>query len=75
MMIIYSFYFRILAFIEFLYGSYQKSKEMGSTWIEEMREELKFAMICHGNTKVRVSLFIQSNKIIKKMPIILDIEK
>ena len=44
---------RILAFIEFLYGSYQKSKEMGSTWVEEMREELKFAMICHGNTKVR----------------------
>merc|ERR1712113_1130265 len=41
----------ILAFIEFLYGSYQKSKEMGSTWVEEMREELKFAMICHGNTK------------------------
>jgi len=41
----------ILAFIEFLYGSYQKSKEMGSTWIEEMREEMKFAMICHGNTK------------------------
>ena len=25
---------------------------MGSTWVEEMREELKFAMICHGNTKV-----------------------
>ena len=44
----------ILAFIEFLYGSYQKSKEMGSTWVEEMREELKFAMICHGNTKVKL---------------------
>jgi isopentenyl diphosphate isomerase/L-lactate dehydrogenase-like FMN-dependent dehydrogenase len=38
--------------IEFLYGSYQKSKEMGTTWIEEMKEEMKFAMICHGNTKV-----------------------
>jgi len=41
----------LLACIEFLYGSYQKSKEMGSTWVEEMREEMRFAMLCHGNTK------------------------
>ena len=25
---------------------------MGTTWLEEMKEELRFAMICHGNTKV-----------------------
>ena len=43
---------RLLAMLEFLYGSYQKSKEMGTSWLEEMKEEMKFAMICHGNTKV-----------------------
>ena len=42
----------ILAIVEFLYGSYQKSKEMGTTWAEEMREEFRFAMICYGTTKV-----------------------
>ena len=48
----FTFLHRLLAMIEFLYGSYQKSKEMGTTWVEEMKEEMKFAMICHGNTKV-----------------------
>jgi hypothetical protein len=41
----------VIAIIEFLYGSKQKAKEMGTTWLEEMKEELRFAMICYGSTK------------------------
>ena len=43
----------VLAFCEFLIGSKQTSDDHGTTWIHEMKEEFKFAMLCYGSSKVK----------------------
>ncbi len=43
----------MLAFFEFFLGTKQQSEELGSTWMQEIITEFKFAMQCYGNTKVR----------------------
>ncbi|TRY61678.1 hypothetical protein TCAL_07990 [Tigriopus californicus] len=42
----------ILAFIEFLVGAKNQSEELGTPWLYEIKEELKFAFKCHGRTKI-----------------------
>jgi hypothetical protein len=43
-----------LAIFEFFYGTKQQSTELGTSWITEIKEELKFAFKCYGSSKVRM---------------------
>ena len=47
-----SFNYRFLAVIEFFVGTKSQSEELGTTWMSEIREELRFAMLCYGSSKV-----------------------
>ena len=40
-----------IALLEFLYGTSQSAKEAGLNWFEEMVNEMKFILKCHGNVK------------------------
>ncbi len=42
----------ILAFVEFFVGTKAQAKELGTSWMMEIREELRFAFKCRGNVKV-----------------------
>ena len=44
--------YRLIAACEFLYGTKKQAEEMGSSWLEEMKEEFLFAVLCQGDTKV-----------------------
>ncbi len=44
---------RLLAILEFFYGTRQQSEELGTSWVTEMREEMRFALLCYGSSKVR----------------------
>ena len=44
--------FRLIAACEFLYGTKKQAEEMGSSWLEEIKEEFIFAIMCQGDTKV-----------------------
>ena len=48
--------FRLLAFFEFLYSTKQQSEEMGTSWWTEMKEEMRFALLCYGSSKVCVKI-------------------
>ena len=43
-----------VAVTEFFYGTKQQSEELGTPWMMEIIEELKFAFQCHGSTKVKL---------------------
>ena len=47
-------HFRLIACCEFLSGTYKQSKEMGSRWIDEIKEDFQFAMLGRGDTKVLI---------------------
>ncbi len=49
------FCFRLLTVFEFFYGTKQQSSEMGTSWLTEIKEELRFACTC-GSTKVSLLL-------------------
>ena len=40
-----------MALLEFLYGTRQSAKEAGLNWLQEMLNEMKFILKCHGNVK------------------------
>ena len=44
--------YRLIAACEFLYGTKKQAEEMGSSWLEEIKEEFLFAVLCQGDTKV-----------------------
>ena len=48
----------LFAVVEFFYGTRQQASELGTSWISEIREELRFALKCHGNVKVNRDKFI-----------------
>ena len=50
------FYFRFLAVLEFMIGTKQQSEEMGTSWITEVMEEMRFALQCYGSSKVIIDL-------------------
>jgi len=41
----------LIALCEFLHGTKKQSEEMGTSWVQEMREELRFAFLCYGSSK------------------------
>jgi len=41
----------VFAVLEFFYGTRQSAKDAGNSWVQEMRDELKFIFQCAGNTK------------------------
>ena len=45
-------FYRLIAACEFLYGTKKQAEEMGSSWLEEIKEEFLFAVLCQGDTKV-----------------------
>merc|ERR1712008_394130 len=40
-----------LAVLEFIIGTKQQSEEMGTSWITEAMEEMRFALQCYGSSK------------------------
>ena len=54
----------IFAVMEFLYGTRQSARDKHISWTEEIGRELRFIMLCHGNTReVRnILVFILENK-------------
>ena len=54
--------FRLIAACEFLYGTKKQAEEMGSSWLEEIKEEFLFAVLCQGDTKVTLQ-FISEVKL------------
>ena len=48
----------IFAVMEFLYGTRQSARDKRISWMEEIGEELRFVMLCHGNTREVGSSFI-----------------
>ena len=44
--------FSCIAACEFLFGTKKQAEEMGSRWIDEIKEEFTFAILCRGDTKV-----------------------
>ena len=41
-----------MAVLEFMIGTKQQSEEMGTSWITEVMEEMRFALQCYGSSKV-----------------------
>merc|ERR1719270_2677595 len=41
----------LIAACEFLYGTKKQAEEMGTSWLEEIKEEFLFAVLCQGDTK------------------------
>ena len=46
------FYFSLIAACEFLSGTKKQAEELGTRWIDEIKEEFTFAILCRGDTKV-----------------------
>ena len=46
------FYFSLIAACEFLSGTEKQAEELGNRWIDEIKEEFTFAILCRGDTKV-----------------------
>ena len=40
----------VFAVLEFLYGTKLSGGDAGVSWVEEMISDLRFIMLCHGNT-------------------------
>ena len=49
---------RFLAVLEFIIGTKQQSEEMGTSWITEAMEEMRFALQCYGSSKVIMILIL-----------------
>ena len=49
------------AIIEFFIGTKKQANELGTTWWEEIKQEVKFALKCFGTTKVTHKLGIRIN--------------
>ena len=46
------FYFSLIAACEFLSGTEKQAEALGNRWIDEIKEEFTFAILCRGDTKV-----------------------
>ena len=46
------FFFSLIAACEFLSGTKKQAEELGTRWIDEIKEEFTFAILCRGDTKV-----------------------
>ena len=63
-MLIHIYFFRFLALLEFIIGTKQQSEEMGTSWLTEAMEEMRFALQCYGSSKVRFKYFKKSLQIL-----------
>ena len=58
-------FYRFLALLEFIIGTKQQSEEMGTSWLTEAMEEMRFALQCYGSSKVRFKYFKKSLQILR----------